>query len=132
MYGQVAVPAYTKVLTISKANMKHISLLLLLNKCTSAFLKPTIQQCRDGEDCGQSCGFAGEAEGREQAGLVWQHLFVDCSPMSEACHGVLTTLHLKGLDHLVTRRDLSAIQKWFKHQDAEGYVDTVCRLAGIK
>ena len=68
----------------------------------------------------------------QQAGLVWQHLFVDRSPMSEACRGVLTTLHLLGLDHLVARRDLSAIQEWFKHQDAEEYVDTVFRLAGLK
>ncbi|CAI5721396.1 unnamed protein product [Hyaloperonospora brassicae] len=49
-----------------------------------------------------------------------------------ACREVLTTLHLLGLDHLVARRDLSAIQKWFKHQGVEEYVDTVFRLAGLK
>uniref|UniRef100_M4C6M4 Uncharacterized protein n=2 Tax=Hyaloperonospora arabidopsidis (strain Emoy2) TaxID=559515 RepID=M4C6M4_HYAAE len=68
----------------------------------------------------------------QQACLIWQHLFVDRSPVSEACRGVLTTLHLLGLDHLVARRDLSAIQEWFKHQDAEEYVDTVFRLSGLK
>ncbi|POM63475.1 LOW QUALITY PROTEIN: Hypothetical protein PHPALM_21114, partial [Phytophthora palmivora] len=36
----------------------------------------------------------------KQAGLIWQHLFVDRSPVSEACRGVLTTLHLLGLDDL--------------------------------
>ncbi|CAI5718977.1 unnamed protein product [Hyaloperonospora brassicae] len=80
----------------------------------------------------EAVGSLGEVEGREQAGLDWQHLFVDRSPVSEACRGVLTTLHLLGLDHVVARRDLSAIQKWFKQKDAEEYVDTVFRLAGFK
>ncbi|KAG6587144.1 Mannitol 2-dehydrogenase [Phytophthora cinnamomi] len=68
----------------------------------------------------------------QQAGLIWQHLFVDRSPVSEACRGVLTTLHLLGLDHLVAKRDLRAIQEWFKQQDPEEYVDTVFRLSGLK
>ncbi|KAF4043181.1 hypothetical protein GN244_ATG04663 [Phytophthora infestans] len=67
-----------------------------------------------------------------QAALIWQHLFVDRSPVSEACRGVLTTLHLLGLDHLVAKRDLAAIQEWFKQQDADEYVDTVFRLSGLK
>ncbi|KAG7378210.1 hypothetical protein PHYBOEH_000458 [Phytophthora boehmeriae] len=68
----------------------------------------------------------------QQANLIWQHLFVDRSPMSEACRGVLTTLHLLGLGHLVAKRDLPAIQEWFKQQDPEEYVDTVFRLSGLK
>ncbi|CAI5708989.1 unnamed protein product [Peronospora destructor] len=68
----------------------------------------------------------------KQAGLIWKHLFIDRSPVSEACRGVLTTLHLLGLDHLVAKRDLPAIQEWFKQQDAEEYVDTVFRLSGLK
>ncbi|KAL3664837.1 hypothetical protein V7S43_010017 [Phytophthora oleae] len=68
----------------------------------------------------------------KQAALIWQHLFVDRSPVSEACRGVLTTLHLLGLDHLVAKRDLVAIQNWFKQQDPEEYVDTVFRLSGLK
>ncbi|ETN15860.1 hypothetical protein PPTG_06139 [Phytophthora nicotianae INRA-310] len=68
----------------------------------------------------------------KQAGLIWQHLFVDRSPVSEACRGVLTTLHLLGLDHLVAKRDLAAIQEWFKQQDPDEYVDTVFRLSGLK
>ena len=35
-----------------------------------------------------------------QAELVWDELFVRHSPLSEACRGGLTTLHLLGLDHL--------------------------------
>ncbi|CAH0490414.1 unnamed protein product [Peronospora farinosa] len=68
----------------------------------------------------------------KQASLIWKHLFIDRSPVSEACRGVLTTLHLLGLDNLVAKRDLPAIQEWFKQQDAEEYVDTVFRLSGLK
>src|SRR5207244_4776511 len=34
----------------------------------------------------------------EQADLIWEALFLEHSPISEACRGVLTTLHLLGLD----------------------------------
>src|SRR5438067_10932708 len=33
-----------------------------------------------------------------QADLIWKALFIDHSPISEACRGVLTTLHALGLD----------------------------------
>src|SRR6184192_219371 len=33
-----------------------------------------------------------------QADLIWQALFLEHSPVSEACRGVLTTLHALGLD----------------------------------
>src|SRR5439155_25333664 len=33
-----------------------------------------------------------------QAVLIWDALFLQHSPVSEACRGVLTTLHLLGLD----------------------------------
>ena len=35
---------------------------------------------------------------REQADHIWRHLFVERSPISEACRGVLTTLQKLGLD----------------------------------
>ncbi len=35
---------------------------------------------------------------QQQADHIWQELFVERSPMSEACRGVLTTLHQLGLD----------------------------------
>jgi hypothetical protein len=68
----------------------------------------------------------------KQASVIWQALFVDRSPMSEACRGVLTTLKLLGLGSLVEKRDLRAIQEWFSQQDPEEYVDTVFRVAGLK
>src|ERR1700704_1033743 len=43
-----------------------------------------------------------------QAELIWDALFIQNSPISEACRGVLTTLQALGLD--VRRRDLSGIR----------------------
>src|SRR5437764_11027647 len=40
----------------------------------------------------------------QQADLIWDALFVRHSPVSEACRGVLTTLHLLGLE--VNKRGL--------------------------
>src|SRR5438046_3401118 len=34
----------------------------------------------------------------EQADLIWKTLFLEHSPVSEACRGILTTLHALGLD----------------------------------
>src|SRR6185503_17170872 len=43
-----------------------------------------------------------------QAELIWDHLFIQHSPISEACRGVLTTLHALGLD--VKKRDLNSLR----------------------
>ena len=55
-----------------------------------------------------------------QAELIWNALFVQHSPVSEACRGVLTTLNLLGLD--TRKRDLPALQ-----QDRERRRDDVQR-----
>src|SRR5260221_6190895 len=39
----------------------------------------------------------------EQSSLIWNALFLENSPISEACRGVLTTLHAPGLD--LNKRD---------------------------
>src|SRR5689334_18492678 len=52
-----------------------------------------------------------------QADLIWDALFLKHSPISEACRGVLTTLHLLGLD--VKKRDLPALREWFAGQRME-------------
>lgn len=66
----------------------------------------------------------------EQADLVWDALFLQHSPISEACRGVLTTLNYFGLD--VKKRDLRALRKWFESQTAEGHVTRCMKLAGVK
>src|SRR5436309_3339883 len=65
----------------------------------------------------------------EQADLIWKALFVEHSPVSEACRGVLTTLNLLGLE--VKKRDLPALRKWFAEQRVEEHVNRCLELAGL-
>lgn len=66
----------------------------------------------------------------EQAELVWNTLFLERSPISEACQGVLTTLHRLGLD--VKKRDLPALRDWFQQWPAEAYVTRCMELANVE
>src|SRR3954467_3859141 len=59
----------------------------------------------------------------EQADHIWKHLFVERSPISEACRGVLTTLNKLGLD--VSDRSLAPARKWFAQQNPSDYIDKV-------
>jgi len=65
----------------------------------------------------------------EQADHIWKHLFVERSPISEACRGVVTTLTKLGLDPFV--KDLSSLRKWFAEQDPNEYIDKVMELSGV-
>src|SRR5947209_12728742 len=65
-----------------------------------------------------------------QADLIWDALFIQHSPVSEACRGVLTTLHLLGLD--VRKRDLPALRKWFANQRVEDHLTRCLELAGVR
>jgi hypothetical protein len=65
----------------------------------------------------------------EQADRIWQALFIQNSPISEACRGVLTTLNRLGLD--VTARDLPSLRKWFSDWKVEDYVGRCMELAGV-
>jgi hypothetical protein len=64
-----------------------------------------------------------------QADLVWEHLFVRRSPVSEAARGVLRTLQLLGLD--VRARDLSKVRAWFSRQKIETYLPRIMKLAKL-
>jgi hypothetical protein len=64
-----------------------------------------------------------------QAELVWEHLFLKHSPISEACRGVLTTLHLLGLD--VKKRDLNSLRGWFANQKVDTHISRCMELAGV-
>ena len=66
----------------------------------------------------------------EQADLIWKELFLEHSPISEACRGVLTTLQALGLE--VKKRDLPAIRKWFADQKVEKHLTQCLELAGVK
>src|SRR5213596_1124468 len=52
---------------------------------------------------------------RQQADHIWQHLFIERAPISEACRGVLTTIQKLGLD--VSDKSLAPARKWFAQQD---------------
>ncbi|MFA6545036.1 MAG: glucuronate isomerase [Limisphaerales bacterium] len=64
-----------------------------------------------------------------QADAIWNALFIEHSPISEACRGVLTTLNRLGLD--VKRRDLPALRKWFAKWKAADYTGHCMEVAGV-
>jgi hypothetical protein len=65
-----------------------------------------------------------------QADLIWETLFLQHSPISEACRGVLTTLNALGLD--VKKRDLPSLRKWFAAWQPSDYIDRCLELAGVR
>ncbi len=65
----------------------------------------------------------------EQADLVWRVLFVENSPISEACRGVVTTLSALGLDP--GDRDLRGYREHFARLRVDEYIDTVLDLANV-
>lgn len=67
----------------------------------------------------------------EQADLIWEHLFIQRSPISEACRGVISTCQALGLASFIQRRDLKGIRHWFSQQDELEYVHRVFDLANL-
>lgn len=65
----------------------------------------------------------------EQADLVWKTLFIEHSPYSEACRGVLTVLSRLGLD--VSTRDLNAYRAFFASMSTTEYLKLVFKLSGV-
>jgi hypothetical protein len=66
----------------------------------------------------------------EQADHIWKHLFVERTPISEACRGVVTTLSKLGLDPGV--KHLDHLRPWFREQDPSAYIDKVMDLANVR
>src|SRR5437762_124920 len=64
-----------------------------------------------------------------QAELIWNALFVQHSPLSEACRGVLTTLNLLGID--ARKRDLLALRRWFAKQHVGKHLNRCLELAKV-
>ncbi len=67
---------------------------------------------------------------KQQADLIWQALFVRRSPISEACRGVITTLHTLGIDP--RKGDLTALRQWFANWKVGDFVTRCMELAGVK
>ena len=66
----------------------------------------------------------------QQADLIWDALFIQHSPISEACRGVLTVLHLLGLD--VQKRDLPALRRHFAKWSTGDFVTKAMELANVR
>ena len=67
----------------------------------------------------------------EQADLIWRTLFVENSPVSEACRGVLTVLHALGIEDLRSK-SLDDIRAVFADKNANDYIDEVMRKANVR
>lgn len=65
-----------------------------------------------------------------QAEHIWQHLFLERSPISEACRGVITTLTSLGLDP--AEKDLERYRKWYRAQKPDEFTDRVMQAAGVE
>ena len=65
----------------------------------------------------------------EQADLIWQTLFIENSPISEACRGVVTTLDELGLD--VSSRDLKEYRNYFADTTEADFIDTVFESSNV-
>jgi len=65
-----------------------------------------------------------------QADLIWRELFTERSPISEACQGVITTLHRLGIDP--KKRDLPKLRQWFARWKVGEYVTRCLELAKVR
>jgi hypothetical protein len=66
---------------------------------------------------------------QQQADHIWKNLFVERTPISEACQGVLTTLQKLGLDPNET--SLDAYRPFFAKQDPSKFIDCVMELSNV-
>ena len=66
----------------------------------------------------------------KQADLIWQTLFLDHSPVSEAQRGALTVLRRLGLD--VQSRSLEEYREYYRSRTMAQQIDTVFALAGVE
>lgn len=64
-----------------------------------------------------------------QADLVWEHLFLKRTPISEAARGVLLTLKLLGIDP--GQRDLKKIRAQLAGMKIEKHLPEIFQLAGL-
>ncbi len=69
------------------------------------------------------------ASKQEQAAYVWEALFTEHSPISEACRGVLTTLHLLGID--ARKKDLTSLRSWYAAQKPDQFMNRVLETANL-
>ncbi len=70
--------------------------------------------------------------------MIWDALFIQRSPISEATRGVLTTLVALGLEIHVKARDLNGIRKYYDKFREGGFsgtstfVENVMAISGVR
>lgn len=73
---------------------------------------------------------------QKQADLIWESLFLQRSPVSEACRGVLTTLCALGLGREVDARDLKGIRRFYSRfrdgLEVDRFSELIFNKAGVK
>jgi hypothetical protein len=65
----------------------------------------------------------------QQADLIWKKLFVEHSPVSEACRGVVTTLQSLGCDP--KQKNLAAIRKSLSNWKLKNFISHCLSEAGV-
>jgi hypothetical protein len=65
-----------------------------------------------------------------RAELIWNELFVAHSPISEACRGVITTLHALGFD--VRKRDLPLLRRQYAQWNVDEFITRALELARVR
>jgi hypothetical protein len=65
-----------------------------------------------------------------RADLIWRTLFVDNTPLSEACRGVVAVLDALGLD--TAPPTLAPLRSYFRQQDLDRHISRVFSLAGVE
>ncbi len=65
----------------------------------------------------------------EQADHIWKNLFVERTPVSEACRGVITSMTKLGLDP--SDKSLASARKWCAQQDPSKQIDRVMEIANV-
>lgn len=66
---------------------------------------------------------------QRRADLVWRTLFIENTPISEACRGVIAVLDTLGLD--TASATLAPAREFFREQDLDQHLARVFRLAGV-
>ncbi len=66
----------------------------------------------------------------QQTEAIWNALFIEHSPVSEACRGILTTLHRLGID--VKKRDLPALRQHYSRWSVGDFVTKSMEAANVR
>ena len=66
----------------------------------------------------------------QQAEVIWNELFIEHSPISEACRGVLTTMRALGFD--LRKRDLPALRQHYAQWSTDEFISKAMEFANVR